>query len=375
MVKILRENVHFTDFIVMLNCRSNKCGSIFSAGYLSSYKNLMINSLSIIREDNMKRKITIVFAVIFTLVLIVSNYSAGASDYPNRDITFIVPWGTGGAGDPVARMFVNQLEKTLHASINIVNKPGGSATIGNGIVVRAKPDGYTMGLASNSSLAFQPLLHSSVPYKSTDDYQPIVKLVELPVILSVRADAPWNTFDEFIADARKYPGKIRASTSGLYSHDDRVIRKLNKVAGVRITPVPLTGGGGEAMVALLGGRVEATVRYPVSTLPFSKAGKVKVLGAFTKGKHSLFPEVPPIGDTYGAAEPLMYCVIAPKGMPKEILDKMVNASLQAAQTPEFIAFAETNGYFIDVKGPDALKEELMNFSADYTELVKEIEKK
>jgi tripartite-type tricarboxylate transporter receptor subunit TctC len=335
----------------------------------------MITHFQALRRDKMRRKFIIVFAVLFTLVLGVSNYSVGASDYPNRDITFIVPYGTGGSTDPIGRMFVNQLEKILHASINVVNKPGGSATIGSGVVVRAKPDGYTIGLGSNSSLSYQPLINSGLAYKSPDDYQPIVKLVDLPVILAVRADAPWKTFDEFMTDVRKNPGKIRTSTSGFCTTDDLVTRQLNKAADVRITPVPLTGGGGEAMVALLGGRVEASARYAITTVPFVQAGKVKVLASFTKGKYFMFPEVTPIGDTYNATLPAMYCVIAPKGMPKEVQDKLVNASVQAVRTTEFVDFAQKNGYIVDAKGPDALKAELVNYTAIYAELLKWIEKK
>lgn len=310
-----------------------------------------------------------------TAALVTAAMAVQADDYPSRDIAFIVPYGPGGSTDPISRKFVDQLQKTLHASINVENKPGGSATIGSGAVVRAKPDGYTIGLGSNSSLTYQPLINSGLAYKSPDDYQSIVKLVDLPVILVVRADAPWKTFEEFMADVRKNPGKIRASNSGFGTTDDLVTKQLNKVAGVRITPVPFSGGGGESMVALLGGRVEASASRAINTLPFYKAGKVKVLAVFKKGKYDVFPEATPIGDIYDATLAAMYCVIAPKGMPKEVQDKLVNASLQAVKTPEFIAFAKSNGYVVDAKGPDALKAELVNYTATFAELIKENEKK
>jgi tripartite-type tricarboxylate transporter receptor subunit TctC len=238
----------------------------------------------------MRRKI-IVVAVLFVLIFGAGSYSLASSDYPNRDITFIVPYGSGGSTDPIARQFVAQLEKILKVNINVENKPGGAATIGSGIVVRAKPDGYTIGLGSNSSLTYQPLVNTSLPYRSPDDYQPIVHLGELPAVLAVRADAPWNTFEQFMDNARKNPGKVRVSNSGFGTTDDLVIRQLNKAANVKLVPVSFTGGGGEAMVALLGGRVEASSRRAITTLPFTKSGKVRVLGSFTKGKYYVYPSL------------------------------------------------------------------------------------
>ena len=110
-----------------------------------------------------------------------------ADNYPSRSITFIVPYGPAGSTDPVSRQFVSQLEKVLGVDINIENKPGGSGTLGFGIVMRAKPDGYTIGLATNSMLAYQPLVNPALTFKTPDDYQPIVKLGETPIVLVVRA--------------------------------------------------------------------------------------------------------------------------------------------------------------------------------------------
>ena len=136
-----------------------------------------------------------------------------ADNYPSRSITFIVPYGPAGSTDPVSRQFVSQLEKVLGVDINIENKPGGSGTLGFGIVMRAKPDGYTIGLATNSMLAYQPLVNPALTFKTPDDYQPIVKLGETPIVLVVRADSPWKTFDEFMAHLRANPGKVRAAVS------------------------------------------------------------------------------------------------------------------------------------------------------------------
>jgi tripartite-type tricarboxylate transporter receptor subunit TctC len=295
---------------------------------------------------------------------------ARAQNYPSRDITLIVPYNPGGGTDPIARQFAGQLEKELRGNVNVENKPGGSGTIGAGVVVRAKPDGYTIGLGSNTILGFQPLVNTGLAFKKPDDYQPIVKLMDQYVNLVVRADAPWKTFDEFMADVRKNPGKIRASVSGKFGQPDLVVQQLNKAAGVKITTVPFTGGAGEALVALLGGRVEANIGTAASTLGHIKAGTIRALAVFKKGKHDLFPNAAPVGDTYDATIPSAYYVIAPKGMPKEVLDKLVAASLRVVRSQEYLKFCLANGYDVDPKGPEALTAEIAQYLKTFTELNK-----
>ncbi|MDB5840010.1 MAG: tripartite tricarboxylate transporter substrate binding protein [Herminiimonas sp.] len=299
---------------------------------------------------------------------------AHAQGYPSRDLTFIVPYNPGGSTDPISRQFAAQLEKTLPATINMENKPGGSATIGSGVIVRSKPDGYTIGLGSASALAYQPLVNSGLAYKTPDDYQPIVKLVDLPAILVVRADAPWKTFAEFMADVKKNPGKIRASVSGLRETSDLVVQQLNRVGNVKITTIPFTGGGGEALVALLGGRVEATVGFGPGALAHVQGGKVKVLAVFKKGKYDLFPDATPVGDAgYDATLQATYYVVAPKGMPKDVQDKLVKASLQAVRSDEFHKFASDKGYVADPKGPEETKAELVYYGKVFADLLKFID--
>lgn len=299
---------------------------------------------------------------------------AAAQNYPNRDITFIVPYNPGGGTDPISRQFCNLLEKDLGRNVNVENKPGGSGTIGAGIVVRAKPDGYTIGLGSNTILGFQPLVNKGLSFKTTGDYQPLVKLMDQHVNLVVKADAPWKTFDEFMADVKKNPGKIRASVSGKWGQPDLVVQQLNKVAGVKITPVPFTGGAGEALVALLGGRVEANIGTGASTLGHLKAGTIRALAVFKKGKHELFPTATPIGDLgYDATIPSAYYVIAPKGLSKEVLDKLAAASLRVVKHPEYLKFAKAHGYEPDPKGPEALTAEINHYLKTFSELIKFIE--
>ena len=302
--------------------------------------------------------------------------AANAQLYPNRDITFVVPYGPGGSTDPISRYFSSALEKILKTNVNVENKPGGSASIGTSAVVRAKPDGYTIGLGTNASLAYQPLINKTLIYKSTDDYATITKLVDLPTLIIVRQDAPWKNFDEWLADVRKRPGKMRVSVSGVRTAPDLAIQELNKVANVKIASIPFSGGGGEAVIAMLSGRVETLATQAPGVVSHVQAGNARVLAAFMKGSYYLFPDAASIVDAgYNVTLPAAYGVIAPKGMPKEITDRLVAASLEIAKSAEFNEFAKKHGYLVDAQGPEAFRKELDQYSVQFAELLKFLDKK
>jgi tripartite-type tricarboxylate transporter receptor subunit TctC len=302
--------------------------------------------------------------------------TAAAQSYPNRPITFVVPYGPAGSTDPISRQFATQLEKILGVEVNVENKPGGSGTIGFGIIARAKPDGYTIGLGTNSILAYQPLVNQSLTFKTPDAYQPIAKLGEMPVILVVRADAPWKTFEEFVDHVKKNPNKVRASVSGLRTVPDLVAQEFNKNNDLKLRTIPFTGGSGEALLALLGNRVEATLFTGAVGIPGQvQAGKVRVLAVFKKGVYDPVPEaISTIDAGYKTTLSAQFYVMAPKGLPKEVLDKLVSASQQIINSPEYAKFA-TEGYALDPKSPAELNAEIIRDTETFTELLKLLDQK
>lgn len=313
-------------------------------------------------------------SLLMALMLAVSS-SASAQNYPSKDITLVVPYNPGGSTDALARQFSTQLEHILKTNVNTENRPGGSGTIGMGSVVRAKPDGYTLGLATNSIMAYQPLANPGLPFKTTADYDPIVKLIDHPNVLFVRSDAPWKTFAEFLADVKKNPGKIRVSVAALRGTNDLVMQQFNMISGSKLVMVPFTGGAGEATVALLGGRVEAMAGSGATNLGQVQAGKMRPLAVFKNGRYEPFPDAVAITEVgYAATLPAMYFVMAPKGLPKDIHDKLVAASLQIVRSDEWIAFAKAQGSSpIEKNGPDVVKAELDNYSRVYADLIKFLE--
>ena len=301
---------------------------------------------------------------------------AFAQSYPSRDITFIVPYAPGGSTDPISRQFAGQLAKELNVTINVENKPGGSATIGTGQVIRSKPDGYTIGLTSNSVLAYQPLVNKTLTWKSPEDYQSIVSLVDLPAIITVKADSPYKTFEDLLNAARKNPGKVRVAVSGYRTAPDLVIQELNKVAKIRLATVPFTGGGAEALVALLGGRVEAVSGYAPTVRAHVAAGTVRVLASFSKEKYAIFPNAESVMQAgYNVTLPADYSIVGPKGMPKDVLDKLLTASLKVANSKEFAEFANKMGLVLDVRDSKGMDQEMIDYKKTFSDLIEFMNKK
>jgi tripartite-type tricarboxylate transporter receptor subunit TctC len=294
-----------------------------------------------------------------------------ADEWPTRDITFYVPYAPGGSTDPISRKYAELLEKQLKVKVIVENKPGASATIGTGAVIRATPDGYTIGLGSTSSLAYQPLEMKGLAWKSASDYQSIAKLSDLPAILAVPADSRWKTFDDFIAEAKANPRKLKVSVSGLRSSNDINVQQLNKLSGLRIVTVPFTGGGGEATLAALGGRVDGTVGYAPGMKGQIDAGKLRVLAVFQQGKYDLIPDAKPIGETpWKETFPVGYYVIAPNGLPKPVLDRLMAASKLIVESDDFKIFLKTNGYTWDPKYGDDMKQELADYDGKFRAIIK-----
>lgn len=294
-----------------------------------------------------------------------------AQDYPDEDLTFIVPYNPGGSTDPIGRAFSAELSKILGRNIVVENRPGGSATIGTSDVIAADPDGYMIGLGSNSSLAYQPLDKDNLTYGSPDDYEVLTKLVDLPAVLYVAADAPWQSLEEFMNEVKEKPGEMRVSVSGLRTAPDLVVQYVNaNNEDIDIRTVPLSGGGGEALTAVLSGRVEASVGYGPSIRSYVDAGKIRALGVFNDKVYEGFPDATPISELgYQQYLPAAYYVIAPNNMPDDVKQKLIEASAEAIKAEDFVNFANSNSYQLDTIPPEEAEQELREYKDIFAEIL------
>jgi tripartite-type tricarboxylate transporter receptor subunit TctC len=213
--------------------------------------------------------------------------------YPDKPITMIVPFPPGGVADTVARPVAEALGRELKQSVVVENKAGAGGALGIGVVARAAPDGYTL-LLSLSSISILPEADSVLqrkPAYTLDQFKPIARFTADPTVFVVRADAPWKTLAEFIADAKRRPGALNYGSSGNYGTMHVPMEMLKASADFRMTHIPYTGAG-PAVVALLAGQVDAIATGPSTIVQQIQAGKLRALAHW--GDHPLLalPGVP-----------------------------------------------------------------------------------
>ena len=256
-----------------------------------------------------------------------------APPFPGKAITMVVPFPPGGVADIVARPVAEAMGRELGQAVVIENKPGAGGGIGMGQVAKAKPDGYTV-LMALSSLSVIPeadaLVGRTAMYGHTD-LRPIARYTADPTVLAVRADALWKTAKDFVDDARRRPKAINYGSSGNYGTMHVPMEILAQTSGIALTHVPFTGAG-PAVLALLGGQIEAVSTGPATVLQHVKAGKIRVLGHWGTGKLESMPDVPSLKDQGFNAEYAQWSgLFVPSGTPEAVVQRLRSAARMAAQ--------------------------------------------
>jgi len=297
----------------------------------------------------LKRSVTLAATLAIALVMGV----ASAQDvYPSKPITLIVPFPPGGVADIVGRPFAEALSRELKTPVIIENKPGAGGGIGMGAVAKAKADGYTllMALSSISILPEADKVLGRAPLYQLDQFTPIARLTADPTILAVRADSPWKTLQDFVADARRRPGAITYGSSGNYGTMHVPMEMFAHRADVKLLHVPFTGGG-PAVVALLGGQVDALSTGPSTVLQHVKAGKVRVLASWGDHRLASLPDVKTLTESGFDAVFFQWCALfAPAGTPEPVLSRLLEAARVAVADPRFVntlATVETPVQYLD----------------------------
>src|SRR5687767_8987853 len=227
--------------------------------------------------------------LMIVLVLIAGSVAPAAADYPERALTIVAAYPAGGMVDIVARPMAESMKKKFPKGVAVLNRPGGGGSVGMAEVSQAKPDGYTVILAPVSTLVIHPQLNE-LPYKTPDDYQPIINTIAFFPLLVVRDDAPWKTVHEFVNAAKANPGKLRVGSPGEGTGSHLSLEQLGAAAGFKVTHVPFSGWG-ESSPALLGGHVEAVVAQPGEVKPLVEGKKLRTLVVFQPKRHEAFPSM------------------------------------------------------------------------------------
>jgi len=279
----------------------------------------------------MKARTTLLLAVALSAV----GVAAAQSPYPERPITMIVPFPPGGVADTVARPVAEALSRELKQTVIIENKVGAGGAIGIGQAARAAPDGYTvlMSLSSISILPEADRLLDRKPAYQLDQFKPIARFTADPTVLVVRADAPWRTLSEFVADARRKPGTYNYGSSGNYGTMHVPMEMLKASAGFRMTHIPYTGAG-PAIVALLAGQVDAVASGPSTVVQQIQAGKLRALAHWGEQPLAALPGVPSLTQ---AGYPVRFAqwsaLFVPSRTPDDVVQRLRAAAAKVAADP------------------------------------------
>ena len=263
--------------------------------------------------------------------------------YPSKPVTLVVPFPPGGVADIVGRPFADALSRELKTPVVIENKPGAGGGIGMGFVAKAKPDGYTLllALSSISILPEADKVTGRTPLYQLDQFAPIGRLTADPTVLAVRAESPWKSLAEFVADAKARPGAITYGSSGNYGTMHVPMEMLAQSAGIKLLHVPFTGGG-PAVAALLGGTVDALSTGPSTVIPHMKAGKLRILASWGDKRLASLPDVATLSESgFDAVFFQWSALFAPAGTPEAVLAKLRDATRVAAADPKFVSALAT----------------------------------
>jgi len=269
--------------------------------------------------------------------------TAAAQAWPTKPVRLVVPFAPGGTTDIVARILTERLSKELGQVVVVENRAGGGGMIGADLVAKAAPDGYTLGVATVSTLATIPATTAKMPYDPVKDFSLIINLVTVPNVMTVNPkNVPVKDMKEFIALLKKNPGKYSFASSGTggISHLDGELFKA--LTGTFIVHIPYRGSG-PALNDAIAGQVDIQMDNLPSSIPHIKAGRLHALAVMSDKRIADLPDVPTFAEVglKEANNVAWYGLVGPAGLPPEIVNKVNTAANAALKDPQVIArFAE-----------------------------------
>ena len=276
--------------------------------------------------------------------------AAQAAEYPAKQIELIVPYAAGGGTDLVARSFAEAANRHLPQAMGVVNKTGGGGAVGLSEIMAARADGYKIGMGT---VEITTLPNLGVARFSVDDFTPIARLNADPSAITVNADAPWKTIEEFLAYAKENPGKVRIGNSGTGAIWHLAAEALANKTGLKFNNIPYDGAN-PAVTALLGNHIEAVSVSPAEVASHVAAGKLRMLAVMADERTKAFPDVPTLKEKgVDVSVATWRGIVVPKKTPQPVVDTLRAASKKAAEEQSFRdQLAKMNLNYAYADGPE-----------------------
>ena len=304
-----------------------------------------------------------------SLMLALSVHGAAAENFPTRPIRIIVPFGAGGSNDVTTRALARATEQYLGQPIIIENITGGGGVVGADVIKTAKPDGYTIGTSVSSTL-FAPYLKKA-SYDPGKDFSYIIGVMGFTYGVVVRKDAPWKTFQQFLADARANPGKITYGTPGFGTIQHLTMERIAKQQGINWVNVPFRGDP-DAINSLLGGHIHA-VATTSSWRPQVDSGDLRLLVTWGAERSANWPSVPTLRETgVDIAVKAPYGLAGPKGIDPKVIKVLHDAFKRGTEDPTFtatLARLNENSFYMDA---DAYRDFVTRSLVDWRKVIDEV---
>jgi tripartite-type tricarboxylate transporter receptor subunit TctC len=273
-------------------------------------------------------------AAAFAAITALTSLDALAQPFPSRTIRIIVPFAAGGAADNMARITSERVAQAIGQSITVENLTGAGGNVGAAQVARAEPNGYTLLATIDSVLTINPHVTPKMPFSAIDDFEPLIKLVDVPLYLAAHRSFPGKTLPEALAAAKSKPGQFAIGSSGQGSPHHIAIELLNRSAGVQFAHVPYRGAA-QSVADLGGGHIPLAMGAYTALRQFVESGAVVLLATTGPARAPALPNVPSIAETVpGYSVTSWLGFLAPAKTPRPVLERLAAEYAAAARLPE-----------------------------------------